>query len=1100
MLLFVFAATNVQAQQEWNVLQKLTYNKKQEKELYTKKNFPAQYELMSLNLEAFSTGLQLKSQKGNQIIELPDNHGHLQQFRVVETSNFEEGLQAQFPGIKSYTAKSLSDATAVAKISLGSDGFHAVISSANHPSIYIDPYSKDKKEYIVYSRTELPKIEQDFQCMVEDNVKEEMATMSLGRFINDGKLRTYRIAIVCSGEYAQFHLNRQGVPSTATDEVKKAAVLSAMNTSMTRINGVFEKDLGVRMVLVNDNANIIFLNAATDNITDGNASTMINEVQAICDAQIGSANYDIGHIFSVGGAGLAGLGVVCRNGQKARGVTGIASPEGDPYDIDYVAHELGHQFGATHTQNNNCNRTNSTAVEVGSGTTIMGYSGICSPNVFGVGSAKGNSDDYFHTVSIAQMQNVIQTTGNCAIATNTDNTTPTADAGQDYSIPKSTPFKLRGFASDADGISSLTYNWEQIDNEVGGTMPPESTNTAGPVFRSLPSQTVPYRHIPELKEDFGFGGASSSQWEVLPSVERELNFAFTVRDNNAGGGSTARDDMKVTITNSSAFRVTSQNTATTWDVGSTQTITWERSLTHLAPINCSLVNIRLSKDGGLTFPIILASNTPNDGSEAIVIPNQVATNAKIMVEAVGNIFYNINQGSITINSNVPTFILTNTSGDLSACNSGNESVAYTLNFDFVNNFSENVTFTFSGQPTNAQVSFSPNSINADGDVAMTVSNLDGVDPQEYTINVEATGALVVKNIDLKLDVNSTNFTALTLTTPTDNETEVSLIPQLTWQEDTNATSYDIEISDTANFSNIIISDNTTTNSYVTTTLQPTSLYYWRVKAKNSCGEGSFSSAFSFTTQACTICPSSGNTDFNTSTTLVKFNTINNPSTKTDDNLIAQGYFDYSSIATNVKVGDTHELTVHVNTDGNYGVLVKAWIDWNGDCVFNENDEEYDLGAAANVVDGITSLSPLQITVPSNAKLGTTKMRVSSRYTDPGANTYATACLNSFDGEVEDYTLVIEGPTATIEDVAFGKFNLFPNPTSGKFTLLFETVDTSKTTLELYDVRGRSVGKKVFRNTNTLFREELQFQNLSKGLYLLKINNGNKQTTRKLLIE
>ena len=349
--LILIMCVNTYSQNTWEQITKLDY-KKNTKEIYSKKNFPKEYKLVSLDVKAFTNGLNLKSKNAIKTIALPDANGDLKRFTIKETSTFEKGLQEKYPNIRSYTAKGIDDPTAIAKISIGTDGFHGTIYSGNHATVYIDPHSKDKKDYIVYSRLNLPKNEIDFKCMVEETVNEKIENTTFNRIVNDGKLRTYRIAIVTSGEYSQFHINRQNVPSTATDAVKKAAVLSAMNTSMTRINGVFEKDLGVNMVIVSNNDSIIFLDANTDNISDGSASTMINETQTICDAQIGNANYDIGHIFSIGGAGLAGLGVVCVSGQKARGVTGISSPINDPYDVDYVAHELGHQFGATHTQNN----------------------------------------------------------------------------------------------------------------------------------------------------------------------------------------------------------------------------------------------------------------------------------------------------------------------------------------------------------------------------------------------------------------------------------------------------------------------------------------------------------------------------------------------------------------------------------------------------------------------------------------------------------------------------------------------------------------------------------------------------------------------------
>ena len=325
----------------------------------------------------------------------------------------------------------------------------------------------------------------------------------------------------------------------------------------------------------------------------------------------------------------------------------------------------------------------------------------------------GNSDDYFHTVSIAQMWSTIETSANCALLTDTNNEAPVADAGLDYSIPKSTPFVLRGTATDEDGLSSLTYNWEQLDNEVA-TMPPLSTNTAGPMFRSLPSKISPVRYMPDIGTVIL--GSTASTWEVVPSVTRELNFSFLVRDNHSGGGSTARDDMKVEVVNSAAFLVTSQSTEETYNSGQTISVTWNKGATDVAPIDCQNVNIKLSIDGGVTFPIFLKTNTPNDGTEEILIPNNSTTNARIMVEASDNIFYNVNTSNFIINSIIPTFLMTTEIDHKAVCNSGNKTVDYILNFNFINGFTDTVILSASGIPAGANVVFNPQTINDDGNV------------------------------------------------------------------------------------------------------------------------------------------------------------------------------------------------------------------------------------------------------------------------------------------------------------------------------------------------------------------------------------------------
>jgi hypothetical protein len=958
--------------------------------LKLRKAVPTNFKVYKLDTQKLKNELSFAKANEMILIELPTPDG-VQRFSLKMASSLSEELTLKFPMIASYVAKGVDNTSAVARISVGTDGFHGVIFYGDKPSFYIDPYTKNNDYYIAYSRSSLPQRDQEFRCGVNTQLKRNEVIENTQKNANDGLLRTFRLALVCSGEYAEFHLNDQGVANNASDNTKKVAVLSAMNTSMTRINGVFERDLGVRMEIVGNNDQIIFLDAATDGITDGNAGTMINQVQTICDSTIGSANYDIGHIFSIGGSGLAGLGVVCINGSKARGVTGIGTPTGDPYDIDYVSHEMGHQFGANHTQNNGCNRNNSTAVEPGSASTIMGYAGICAPNV------QNNSDDHFHSVSITEMWNKIQSTANCAQTTATGNSAPIISEGQDYSIPKSTPFVLKGNASDINQNDVLSYNWEQIDNQVV-TMPPVSTSTSGPAFRSNPSISSPNRYMPALPTVIA--GSISSTWEVVPTVAREMNFSLVVRDNVAGGANSARDDIKVTTQDITPFTVDGPSTNVDWPVGSSQTINWVVGATNQAPVNSQSINILLSTDGGISFPTTLASGTANDGTHTIVIPNNITTQARILVEAADNIFYNVNTSNFTISASDPTFIVTNTTGVVELCSNSITSATYNISVNFLNNFSETVSFSTSGEPIGSSVSFSPTTINSSGTVTMTVGDLNSVMPDSYLIDITAFSSSITRNINATLNILNATFEPLNLTSPSNSETGVSLTPVFSWDAISNASTYDIEIATDAEFNSIIVSENITTNSYTAASLSLSTTYYWRVKAKNSCGEGDFSSVSSFTTQNCTRCSSQGTTEFQTSSTRVVFNTIDNTSGK------PSGYSNYTNISTTIERDASYVLSVQVNTDGPWTTGTMVWIDWNQNCDFDDAGEEYNLGATNNQNDGLTSQSPLSILIPSNASVGQTTMRVSTQY-----NAYPTSCLQGFDGEVEDYTLNIISPNS-----------------------------------------------------------------------------------------
>jgi hypothetical protein len=365
----------------------------------------------------------------------------------------------------------------------------------------------------------------------------------------------------------------------------------------------------------------------------------------------------------------------------------------------------------------------------------------------------------------------------------------------------------------------------------------------------------------------------------------------------------------------------------------------------------------------------------------------------------------------------------------------------------------------------------------------------------YTFKIAATSGALNKEAEVTLKVFDGVPGNLTLTAPADGSTDQSISPTLTWETDENAESYDIEVATDSGFTSIVVRGNSLSNSFGISGLNQVTTYYWRVKSKSPCGEGSFSSVFSFTTLSCSVCTSSGDTEFDTSTTLVKFNSINNATAKENG-----GYSDFTTISSVVKRNETHSITVHVNTDDNpptqYTVQTFVWIDWNQDCDFDDPHEAYDLGEATGTNDGPTSLSPLSITIPSGASLGNTVMRVSTKYEEaPSSCTTST-----FDGEVEDYTIIVEDAVASIEDVAFSGFNLYPNPSKGVFNLNFEVFTTDKVAVQLFDLRGRLVHQKNFFDTNAVFSEQINFDKTSAGLYLVKITNGSKQTTRKLIIE
>ncbi|WP_343687876.1 reprolysin-like metallopeptidase [Chryseobacterium gleum] len=574
------------------------------------------------------------------VIVLPMPDGTKAKFRIWKSSVMAPELAGQFPQIVTFTGQGIDDKYATIKLDFTELGFHAQIKSVVAGDTYIDPYAKqDINNYIIYRKSDL--IDKNPRtCGVKDEDDSPLGKKNAQKTVSPSvgtQIRVFRLAVACTGEYA--------VAATGSATPTVAQTLSAIVTSVNRVNGVYEQEVASRLVLVANETNVVFTNATSDPFTGNNdAGTLIDESQTQIDLLIGNANYDIGHTFSTGGGGLAWLGAICSSTNKGRGITGSPNPVGDPYDIDYVAHEVGHQFGGPHTFNattGSCgggNRNAATAVEPGSGITIMAYAGICGST----NNLAANSIPTFHTKSFQSITAKVQST-TCQVTIPSNNFAPTVNAGGDYTIPKGTPFRLEGSASDIDN-NPLTYSWEQ--NDVGPAGDWNAPTGNAPLFRSYLPVTVPYRYFPKLTDVIN---GTVSKGEVRPSYARTMEFRLTVRDNNAGCAGVSNDDAIITVDgNSGPFTVTAPTTAVNWAGNSTQTITWNVANTTAFPVNAATVNIYLSTDGGLTYPTLLLGSTPNDGSETVTIPNVNTTQARIMVAAETNVFYNINPINFTI--------------------------------------------------------------------------------------------------------------------------------------------------------------------------------------------------------------------------------------------------------------------------------------------------------------------------------------------------------------------------------------------------------------------------------------------------------------------
>jgi hypothetical protein len=572
-------------------------------------------------------------------------------------------------------------------------------------------------------------------------------------------LKTYRLAVACTGEYAQA----PGIAAGANAALLHAAIVTTVN----RVVGVYEIEVAVRMVLVANNNIVEYLVAATDPFTgNDDANTLIDESQTVINANIGAANYDIGHTFSTGGGGLAGLGVVCNNSQKASGITGSGSPTGDGYDIDYVAHEMGHQFDGNHTMAHCGGVPANTRFEPGSGTTIQAYAGIC-----GGQDIQPHSDPTFHAISFDEISDFLAGSGgSCGVATPTGNTLPVIAPlpNNGLSIPVGTPFTLTATATDADG-DALSYCWEGWD--LGGTSTSWNSGATGavgntwPLFKSRVPKANGNRTFPDSTVILaGFPAnppavMNGLKGETLSPVARPMKFRLTVRDNRAAGGGVVSSGngcqtttvFQINTSGTTPFIVTVPNGGESYAGGSSQTITWNVSGTNAAPVSVANVKISLSTNAGLTYPTVITASTANDGTESLVIPSIATTTARIKVEAIGNIFFDISNANFTITAAASGYTFNSVAPATITCGvqtTGSITLATTA----TGGFSTPINLVATGNPAGTTVSFSPTPLTPGNSSVVTLNNTNTLAPGTYNVTVTGTAGATIQTSVLSFTV------------------------------------------------------------------------------------------------------------------------------------------------------------------------------------------------------------------------------------------------------------------------------------------------------------------------------------------------------------
>ncbi|WP_333601295.1 reprolysin-like metallopeptidase, partial [Flavobacterium sp.] len=959
----------------------------------------------------------ISKQQSNIIVSFPNATGELEKFRIQESSNMDPVLAAKYPEIKSYVGQGIDNPLSKVYFSISPLGLQSMTLAADQPAVFIEPYTTDLSSYVVYKKTDKAASATPFECKVIDAVQTGLQSSALTARPNadDAFMRTYRLALSVTGEYTTYFGGT------------KALALAAMNNSMTRVNGVFEIDFGVHMNLIATNDVLIYTNGTTDPYSDataGAAGAWNTELQNNLTSVIGNAGYDIGHLFGAsGGGGNAGcIGCVCvddttstTDENKGSGFTspndGI--PSGDNFDIDYVAHEMGHQFGANHTFTHATSSEGTGAqMEPGSGSTIMGYAGITSLDV------QPHSDAYFHAISIQQVTNYIKTT-TCQVNTATGNAIPTASAGLDYTIPKSTPFMLTGSGTDANG-DALTYDWEEMDNGTTNTAP-SATKTTGPNFRSYSPTTSTTRYFPKMTSVLA--GATTTAGteltvEALSSVARTLNFRFTVRDNHVGGPANNSDDMVVTVNATAGpFAVTSPNTAVSYPANSTQTIAWNVAGTTTNSVNCANVDILISTNGGTTWTTLLAA-TPNDGSESIVLPNTQGTTNRIMIKGTNHIFFDVSNTNFTITAassdttppSAPTLTASGTT-----VNATNLSWTTSTDNVGVTGYEVYQGAVLIGTTTSA-TTFAVTGLTPATSYAFTVKAKDNAG------NFSAASNIV--NVTTLADTTAPTAPVLSASGTTSTTTNLSWT---TATDNVGVSGYDV-YKDA-----VLLGSTTTATTYAVSGLIANTTYVFTVKAKDAAGNISVASnALSVTTTLFTYCTSQGNSVADEQIGRVQLGTINNVSTG------GTGYTDFTAISTNVTQGTSQTITITPNwTSTVFSEGYGVFIDYNKDGDFADAGETVWTNAASKTTPVSGSF-----TIPVTATLGATRMRVSLKF-----NGIPTACETYGYGQVEDYTVVIvadtSAPTAPTTLTASG--------TTQRTTNLSWTAATDNVAVTGYDV-------------------------------------------------
>lgn len=1113
--LLAFNVSNSQTEKAWS--KKNASDVSSTNKIVQRPEFPDEFKLYQLDLASLKTKLfqaedRFKKNAKSVIITIPNAQGQLENYKVFEASNFDTELQSMFPEIKAYVGNGIENPKNILRLSISPSGIQTMTIKPNGMSEFIESYSADNTIYAAYSATSR-KGKLPFTCSTSEMHMASKISEKKGNADKSSlnQILTFRLAISCNAEYSNYF--------GATNASQVANVLTAFNNTMTRVNGVFEKDFCIHMNIIAQTTNVIYYNAGTDPYTTmANWNTQLQNTLSssltgpATSLAANNAAYDVGHMFgSTGGGGNAGcIGCVCEDDtsdttdtNKGSGYTspGNGVPSGDTFDIDYVAHEMGHQFGANHTFSHG-NEGSGVNVEPGSGSTIMGYAGITGQDV------QPNSDAYFHIVSIDQIQANMESK-TCPTRTSISNNTPTVSAGLNYTIPRSTPFILTAVGSDPDAGNALTYCWEQIDNasaaQINGASAATITKASGPTFRSYSPTSNAFRYFPRIQSVIANSATTAGteiNVEALSSVARNLNFAVTVRDNVAGFGQTQYDITTIAVNGTAGpFAVTAPNTAVTWQAGTNQNVTWNVSGTTANNVNCPTVDIYLSTDGGNNYPILLATNVPNDGAETITIPNNTGTTNRIMVKGYNHIFFDISNVNFTISAPASTFGLAygGTYGNQNKTICQGNSTTFDLNYTALSGFSGTTTFTAAGNPANCTVTFTPNTRNTTGGVVANITTTGAVAAGSYTITVTGTSGATTKTTNLYLTIVNGSFTTQTLTSPANLATGVSTSPVLTWPANAVATAYDVQIATDAAFTTIIATTTVTGTTVSASGLTELTNYWWRVLPKNAGCSGTYSTAYRFSTgeSNCTY-----NYSNDTSLAVADGTGANAPGATATKTVTVPGTVtgNINSVTTMVDLTHTYVQDIVLELTHPDGTKIR---------LMNRNCDEGATSPATysfNFTDAAASALPngscLNPVITGNVR---PQQALGAFGGKTAAGTWTLSATDYYNGDVgtiDAWSITLCMAQVPLSSDTFNNINdlvIYPNPNNGNFSVNFTSQSSNDIEIMVHDIRGRQVFNKTFNN-NSVFNQNIQLNNVEAGIYIITVKDGERKENKKIVIE